>query len=61
MKRLLCAAFLMTLAALPFAGLGCGPGMHKVECKVTLDGTPVEGATVNFLPDATPRPSRPVA
>jgi len=51
MKRLLCAAFLLAAVAVPFVGVGCGPSMHKVECKVTLDGSPVEGATVVFLPD----------
>lgn len=51
MKRLLCAAILVGAAALPFVGVGCGPSYHKVEVKVTLDGEPVEGATVSFLPD----------
>jgi hypothetical protein len=51
MKRLLCAAFLTLAATLPFIGLGCGPGLSKVECKVTLDGEPVAEATVNFMPE----------
>ena len=51
MKRLLCAALLVAAATLPFVGVGCGPKMTKVECKVTLDGQPVEGATVTFVPE----------
>jgi len=37
--------------AVLFASLvGCGGGLSKVEGVVTLDGTPVEGATVSFIP-----------
>jgi hypothetical protein len=50
MKRLLCVALLAAAAVIPFLGVGCGPKTSKVECKVTLDGTPVEGAQVTFLP-----------
>jgi hypothetical protein len=50
MKRLLCAALLAAAATLPFVGVGCGPKMSTVECKVTLDGAPVEGAQVTFVP-----------
>src|SRR5262245_32233134 len=50
MKRLLPAALLVAAATLLFTSAGCGPSMSKVECKVTLDGQPVEGATVTFNP-----------
>jgi hypothetical protein len=33
------------------AGIGCGGRMSTVEGKVTLDGTPVEGASVSFVPE----------
>jgi len=44
-RQVLRLAVLLTLAAV----VGCGGG-HKVEGEVTLDGKPVEGATVTFVP-----------
>lgn len=37
---------------------GCqdGPELGEVEGRVTLDGSPLEGATVTFLPDSGGRP-----
>jgi len=35
-------------------GAGCGPTLHKVQCKVTLDGKTVEGATVTFVSSKDP-------
>lgn len=43
--------WLLVALGLPFLGLGCGPSMSKVEVKVTLDGNPVQGATVIFYPE----------
>jgi len=35
-------------AALVVTGLGCGSGLNTADIKVTLDGTPVPGATVSI-------------
>jgi hypothetical protein len=51
MKRLLGPALLG--AALVFLGTGCSSSLNKIECKVTMDGTPVEGATVTLIPDTS--------
>lgn len=45
--------FRLTLCSLAFAlFVGCGSGLNvqKVTGKVTLDGTPISGATVSFSP-----------
>jgi hypothetical protein len=47
MSRALCVG----LALLLPASLGCGKGTVRVRGTLTLDGTPVEGATVLFLPE----------
>jgi hypothetical protein len=44
-RKTLTLAGLLALAGL----IGCG-GMNTVEGEVTLDGTPVSGATVTFIP-----------
>src|SRR5437762_1698385 len=41
----LCAGVMLCLVA------GCGKKQYKVEGTVTLDGKPVEGATVTFMPE----------
>src|SRR5437773_10785720 len=49
-----CGGYLAVVAAfLVLAGFGCGGKDQpvKVEGVVTLDGEPVEGAIVSFLPD----------
>ncbi len=51
MKRIAMTTWLIGAACLPFVGLACGPSMSKVEVKVTLDGQPVQGATVVFYPE----------
>jgi len=38
-------------AAVLLAGAGCGRQFYPVEGVVTLDGKPVEGATISFIPD----------
>jgi hypothetical protein len=38
--------------ALALAAASCGDGKVKVKGVVTLDGTPVEGAMVTFIPEA---------
>jgi len=48
MKRLLGSALLAGLVALLGAGCSANP---SVECKVTLDGQPLEGASVSFIAD----------
>lgn len=50
-QRIQVGVWLLVTACLPFVGLGCGPSMSKVEVKVTLDGSPVQGATVIFYPE----------
>jgi hypothetical protein len=42
--------YLLTVAFCSFLSMGCGGGQAKVEGVVTLDGTPVPGATVTFTP-----------
>src|SRR4051794_27542937 len=42
------AALLLVMASVT----GCGSGLASVEGGVTLDGTPVQGATVTFVPDS---------
>jgi len=40
------------------AGGGCGPGrLSKVEGTVTLDGQPLEGALVEFVPEGAGQPA----
>jgi len=48
MIRRLAPLTVLGIAAIAFAS-GCGPTLHKVQCKVTLDSKPVEGATVTFV------------
>lgn len=48
--------FLAALAAFSFTAAGCGGGAGKVEGLVTLDGAPVDGATVTFNPVGEGRP-----
>lgn len=43
----------LALACLLPVVSGCGHKMAKVEGIVTLDGEPVEGATVTFIPDGS--------
>lgn len=50
MIRRLCGMALLGLALIALA-VGCGPGYSKVEVKVELDGAPVDGATVVFMPE----------
>lgn len=47
--------FIVALSSLLLVGCGpAGPKVNPVTGKVTLDGTPISGATVNFSPvDAT--------
>src|SRR5690242_15276582 len=42
-------------AALAAAGLGCSgdSGRHKVKGKVTLDGQPLQGAEITFIPSGS--------
>jgi len=44
--------FVLMFGSLLLASLmaGCGPGYSQVEVKVTLDGAPLEGATVSLVP-----------
>ncbi|MBA4191924.1 MAG: hypothetical protein C0467_28425 [Planctomycetaceae bacterium] len=44
MRRIGCALLLLS-------SLGCGSGFVPVTGRVTLDGRPLEGATVTLLPD----------
>lgn len=48
MKRILATA---ALGVLFLAGLAGCSGTSRVECKVTLNGTPLEGAVVTFHPE----------
>jgi hypothetical protein len=41
----------VAFALLTLAGAGCGGGPTPVEGVVLLDGRPLEGATINFVPD----------
>lgn len=43
--------FALCLVTGLLAAVGCGGGMATVECLVTLDNTPVDKATVMFVPD----------
>ena len=48
--------FLLLLCVLGFFSFGCGqsgPAVEYVQGVVTLDGTPLEGATVSFSPKGT--------
>ncbi|MCX7699515.1 MAG: Ig-like domain-containing protein [Gemmataceae bacterium] len=51
MRRSQRAIWLALAVCLPTLALSCGPSMSKVEVKVTLDGQPVQGATVVFYPE----------
>jgi len=57
-KRSLC--FLVSLLVV-FSFTGCGgpkyPPTFKTTGTVTLDGKPIEGATVSFYPDGTNKPA----
>ncbi len=44
--------FVLPLALVAAAAVGCGPGLSKVEGTVTWNGSPVEGATVVFVPES---------
>jgi hypothetical protein len=46
--RVCCGTFLAV--AMGLASAGCGGNTLKVKGKVTLDGAPVEGATISFVP-----------
>jgi hypothetical protein len=47
-----------TLAAASILAAGCGKNrLHKVEGVVTLNGNPLAGATVQFVPDDGGRPA----
>jgi hypothetical protein len=49
---------LCAVVLLPILACGCGSGgTSAVTGKVTLDGAPLEGATVQFQPDQGKRPS----
>lgn len=51
---------LASLGVLAVLSIGCGksgPQLTPVEGVVTLDGTPLEGATVLFQPDAGGKPA----
>jgi hypothetical protein len=54
MRRQICGLLVPALAVLVASAIGCGGGptlkTEYVEGVVTLDGTPVEGATVMFQP-----------
>ena len=41
-----------SILAVALAAVGCGGGTANVSGVVTLDGKPVEGATVTFTPDS---------
>jgi len=53
------AFFRVLLLALPLAAaLGCGPaGLTRVSGKVTLDGQPLSGAMVQFIPEEGGNPA----
>jgi hypothetical protein len=55
LRRFACFLFILVVAV----GLsGCGGGLASVEGVVTLDGQPVEGASVSFAPqDDTGKPA----
>jgi hypothetical protein len=53
-------SYLLSAAAVSLLLVGCGdsvPAMAPVSGVVTVDGQPVEGATVTFVPEAGGRPA----
>lgn len=53
-----CALLVLFLSAVIFTTVGCGKGtLIKVQGVVTLDGEPLAGATVSFMPVGEGRPA----